>query len=140
MSRRPIVVPHAARSRRGKMTRRNTLRTIPIPAPSVLGREWARHETCQHENCCGGTHPVPPVVERRKNETSGLSANSGREGVGTVTRNGLDLVEDDTSSILSPDGQRFLALEATDFRTTGPTEIHLVLNWFEELKARVPTK
>ena len=33
---------------------------------------------------------------------------------------------------------RFLGLEATD--PTGPTEIHLVLNWFEELKARVPVR
>jgi Tol biopolymer transport system component len=42
---------------------------------------------------------------------------------------------------LTPDGQRFIApvFIDQDGRETGPSEIRVVLNWFEELKARVPT-
>ena len=38
---------------------------------------------------------------------------------------------------VSPDGQRFLMLKATD--QPAPTQINVVLNWFEELKQKVPT-
>jgi eukaryotic-like serine/threonine-protein kinase len=38
---------------------------------------------------------------------------------------------------VAPDGQRFLMLKATD-QAQAQTQIHLVLNWFEELKRRVP--
>jgi hypothetical protein len=38
---------------------------------------------------------------------------------------------------VSPDGQRFLMLKAPE-ETTAPTQIKVVLNWFEELKRRVP--
>jgi Tol biopolymer transport system component/predicted Ser/Thr protein kinase len=38
---------------------------------------------------------------------------------------------------VSPDGQRFLMLKATE--QTAPTQINVVLNWFEELKQKVPT-
>jgi hypothetical protein len=38
---------------------------------------------------------------------------------------------------VSPDGQRFLMLKATE--QTTPTQINVVLNWFEELKQKVPT-
>jgi serine/threonine-protein kinase len=39
---------------------------------------------------------------------------------------------------VSPDGQRFLMLKATE-RSEGPDQINVVLNWFEELKRRVPS-
>ncbi len=37
---------------------------------------------------------------------------------------------------ISPDGQRFLMIKAVE-GSTG--QIHVVLNWFEELKRLVPT-
>ena len=36
---------------------------------------------------------------------------------------------------VSPDGQRFLMLKATE-QTSAPTQINVVLNWFEELKQK----
>jgi eukaryotic-like serine/threonine-protein kinase len=39
---------------------------------------------------------------------------------------------------VSPDGQRFLMLKATE-QEQAATQINVVLNWFEELKQRVPT-
>jgi eukaryotic-like serine/threonine-protein kinase len=41
---------------------------------------------------------------------------------------------------VSPDGQRFLMLKPTDQEQAGPTHINVVLNWFEELKQKVPTE
>jgi eukaryotic-like serine/threonine-protein kinase len=38
---------------------------------------------------------------------------------------------------VSPDGQRFLMLKPTE--KAAPTQINVVLNWFEELKQKVPT-
>jgi hypothetical protein len=38
---------------------------------------------------------------------------------------------------VSPDGQRFLMLKEGE-RATSATQINVVLNWFEELKRRVP--
>ena len=38
---------------------------------------------------------------------------------------------------VSPDGQRFLMLKA-DEQAQAPTQINVVLNWFEELKQKVP--
>ena len=40
---------------------------------------------------------------------------------------------------VSPDGQRFLMLKASDQAQAAPTQINVVLNWFEELKRRVPS-
>ena len=40
---------------------------------------------------------------------------------------------------VSPDGQRFLMLKASEQAQAAPTQINVVLNWFEELKRRVPT-
>lgn len=40
---------------------------------------------------------------------------------------------------VSPDGQRFLMLKATE-QAQASTQINVVLNWFEELKRRVPTQ
>jgi hypothetical protein len=37
-----------------------------------------------------------------------------------------------------PDGQRFLMLKASE-QTEAPAQINAVLNWFEELKQKVPT-
>jgi Tol biopolymer transport system component/tRNA A-37 threonylcarbamoyl transferase component Bud32 len=40
---------------------------------------------------------------------------------------------------VSPDGQRFLMLKPSESADAAPTQINVVLNWFEELKRRVPT-
>jgi serine/threonine-protein kinase len=41
---------------------------------------------------------------------------------------------------VSPDGQRFLVLKAKEQpQAAAATQIHVVLNWFEELKRRVPS-
>ncbi len=39
---------------------------------------------------------------------------------------------------VSPDGQRFLMLKTSEQGQAAPTQINVVLNWFEELKRRVP--
>jgi eukaryotic-like serine/threonine-protein kinase len=39
---------------------------------------------------------------------------------------------------VSPDGKRFLMLKPTEQAEAAPTQINVVLNWFEELKRRVP--
>ena len=40
---------------------------------------------------------------------------------------------------VSPDGQRFLMLKSSEQAQAAPTQINVVLNWFEELKRKVPT-
>jgi eukaryotic-like serine/threonine-protein kinase len=40
---------------------------------------------------------------------------------------------------VSSDGQRFLMLKPVEQAQAGPTQINVVLNWFEELKQKVPT-
>ena len=40
---------------------------------------------------------------------------------------------------VSPDGQRFLMLKPTEQAQAAPTQINVVLNWFEELKRLAPT-
>jgi hypothetical protein len=37
---------------------------------------------------------------------------------------------------ISPDGERFLMLKAVESPTAAPTQIHVVLNWFSELKQK----
>jgi hypothetical protein len=39
---------------------------------------------------------------------------------------------------IRPDGKRFLMLK--DVAPEGPRKINIVINWFEELKQRVPRK
>ena len=39
---------------------------------------------------------------------------------------------------VSPDGQRFLMLKPSEEEAAAPMQINVVLNWFEELKRRVP--
>jgi serine/threonine-protein kinase len=39
---------------------------------------------------------------------------------------------------VSPDGQRFLMLRRSEQAAAAPTQINVVLNWFEELRRRVP--
>jgi Tol biopolymer transport system component len=39
---------------------------------------------------------------------------------------------------VSQDGQRFLMLKPIEQEAAAPTQINVVLNWFEELKQRVP--
>ena len=39
---------------------------------------------------------------------------------------------------VSPDGQRFLMLKPIEQSQAAPTQINVVLNWFEELKQKVP--
>jgi hypothetical protein len=40
---------------------------------------------------------------------------------------------------VSLDGQRFLMLKSAEQAGAAPTQINVVLNWFEELKQKVPT-
>jgi Tol biopolymer transport system component/predicted Ser/Thr protein kinase len=40
---------------------------------------------------------------------------------------------------VSPDGERFLMLKPSEQSEAAPTQINVVLNWFEELKQKVPT-
>jgi Tol biopolymer transport system component len=40
---------------------------------------------------------------------------------------------------VSRDGQRFLVLKLSEEAQSAPTQINVVLNWFEELKQKVPT-
>jgi hypothetical protein len=41
---------------------------------------------------------------------------------------------------VSRDGQRFLMLKPSEQEQAAQTQINVVLNWFEELKQKVPTK
>ncbi len=41
---------------------------------------------------------------------------------------------------VSPDGQRFLMLKPVESQASAPTQINVVLNWFEELKRKAPVK
>ena len=42
---------------------------------------------------------------------------------------------------VTPDGERFAAVQRrTPLRPPAVTHINLILNWFEELKAKVPTR
>jgi Tol biopolymer transport system component len=41
---------------------------------------------------------------------------------------------------VSPDGQRFLMLKPNEVGEAAPTQINVVLNWFEELKRLVPAR
>ena len=41
---------------------------------------------------------------------------------------------------VSPDGQRFLMLKPIEQAQAAPTQINVVLNWFEELKQKVPVE
>jgi len=43
-----------------------------------------------------------------------------------------------TNYDVSPDGQRFLMIKPNEAGEAAPTQINVVLNWFEELKRRVP--
>jgi hypothetical protein len=40
---------------------------------------------------------------------------------------------------ISTDGQRFLMVKPAEQAQAAPTQINVVLNWFEELKQKVPT-
>ena len=41
---------------------------------------------------------------------------------------------------VSPDGQRFLMTKAPEQQQSALTQINVVLNWFEDLKKKVPVK
>ena len=41
---------------------------------------------------------------------------------------------------VTPDGQRFLMIKADDEQAAAFSQINVVLNWFEELKQKVPAK
>jgi Tol biopolymer transport system component len=43
-----------------------------------------------------------------------------------------------TNYDVSPDGQRFLMVKPSEQEQAAPTQINVVLNWFEELKQKVP--
>jgi hypothetical protein len=40
---------------------------------------------------------------------------------------------------VSPDGKRLLVVEAAE-EESAPRPIHVVLNWFDDLRRRVPTR
>jgi hypothetical protein len=40
---------------------------------------------------------------------------------------------------VSPDGQHFLMIKPSEEAQTVPSQINVVLNWFEELKQRAPS-
>ena len=40
---------------------------------------------------------------------------------------------------IAPDGQRFVMIMESEAQEDAPSQINVVLNWFEELKRRVPT-
>jgi len=44
-----------------------------------------------------------------------------------------------TDYTVSPDGERFLMLKPVEQTANAPTQINVVMNWFEELKQKVPT-
>jgi hypothetical protein len=75
---------------------------------------------------------------RRRNEHDrttggGQSASSPHKHVLTSPPLGLAPNYD-----VSPDGRRFLMLKGGE-QEAAPTQINVVLNWFEELKQKVPT-
>jgi hypothetical protein len=42
---------------------------------------------------------------------------------------------------ISPDGKRFVMVEEPqEASASGPARIHVILNWLDELKRRVPTR
>jgi len=41
---------------------------------------------------------------------------------------------------VSPDGERFLMLKPVESQASAPTQINIVLNWFEELNQKAPVK
>ena len=45
----------------------------------------------------------------------------------------------ETNFDVSADGQRFLMIKPSEQEAQAATQIHVVLNWFEELKRRVPS-
>jgi hypothetical protein len=49
------------------------------------------------------------------------------------------LFEGQFERAVSPDGQHFLMLKPSEQAQAAPTQINVVLNWFEELKQKVPT-
>ena len=57
----------------------------------------------------------------------------------TVRLSGMD-PSDWTYWDINPDGKRFLMWKETDAAAEGPRKINVVLNWFEELKEKVPVK
>jgi hypothetical protein len=55
-------------------------------------------------------------------------------GITMALTTGTPISNDD----VSPDGQRFLMLEAIEQAGAAPTQIHVMPNWFEELRWHVP--
>jgi hypothetical protein len=41
---------------------------------------------------------------------------------------------------VSPEGERFLMLKPVESEASAPTQINVVLNWFEELKQKSPVQ
>ena len=56
----------------------------------------------------------------------------------SLSRNGLDMA-DFTYWDISPDGKRFLMMKESR-HAEAPRKINIVVNWFEELKQKVPAK
>ena len=60
---------------------------------------------------------------------------------GTYVSSGIDTrgPEEVNPWDISPDGKRFLMMKESS-AVGGPRKINIVLNWFEELRQRVPVK
>ncbi len=59
------------------------------------------------------------------------------------TNLGIDTTAGGTQWDIHPDGKRFLMIKppvTAQSAAGGPRKINIVLNWFEELKQRVPVK
>ena len=55
---------------------------------------------------------------------------------GPYLKNGVGCARPDYD--VSPDGQQFLMVKSGEQEQPAPTQINVVLNWFEELKRLVP--
>lgn len=96
----------------------------------------------------GGTEPVwnrngQELFYRNANKMMAVSIttqpafSAGKEKVLFEGQFGPTLISNANYDV-SPDGQRFLMLKASEIEEAAPTQINVVLNWFEELKRRVP--
>ena len=85
----------------------------------------------------GPDGPSGPRGDSNGAVSSGFSAGKPRilfEGPYLPTTGSLPFYD------VSPDGQRFLMLKPVESQASAPTQINLVLNWFEELKRKVPVR
>ncbi len=114
---------------------RNEIYGLPFPGP---GRKW-------QVSTDGGTMPLwnpqggelfykaPDNKMMVVNVTTSPTFSAGRP---RVLFEGLELIRGRSFDV-APDGQHFLAIQPVEPEVSS-TQIHVVLNWFEELKRLVP--